>query len=155
MQAQILNLLNDLKRDLGLTYLFISHNLNVIRYFCDTTVVMYLGQIVEEGPSEAIHAEPLHPYTQALVSAVLVPEVGKQHQRVVLTGDVPSPVNPPPGCRFHTRCPYAMEICRHTAPVLVEQQAGHRVACHLYTADGHTSAAKATAVKGGGRHATE
>ena len=116
---------------------------------------MYLGQIVEEGPSEAIHAEPLHPYTRALISAVLVPEVGKQHQRVVLTGDVPSPINPPPGCRFHTRCPFAMEICRHTAPVLAEQQAGHRVACHLYPADGHTSAAKATAVKGGGRHATE
>jgi oligopeptide/dipeptide ABC transporter ATP-binding protein len=136
VQAQILNLLNDLKRDLGLTYLFISHNLNVIEYFCDSTMVMYLGQIVEEGPSEAIHAEPLHPYTQALVSAVLVPEVGKQRDRVILKGDVPSPVNPPSGCRFHTRCPYAMDICRQVQPVLGEQVTGHRVACHLYGREG-------------------
>ena len=86
VQAQILNLLNDLKRELGLTYLFISHNLNVVEYFCDTTVVMYLGQVVESGPSEAIHAEPMHPYTQALMSAVLVPEVGRQRNRLVLSG---------------------------------------------------------------------
>jgi oligopeptide transport system ATP-binding protein len=132
VQAQILNLLNDLKRDLGLTYLFISHNLNVVEYFCDVTTVMYLGQVVESGPSEAIHAEPLHPYTQALISAVLVPEVGRQRDRLVLTGDVPSPVNPPAGCRFHTRCPYAMDVCRHAPPPLLEQRPGHRVACHLY-----------------------
>ena len=132
VQAQILNLLNDLKRDLGLTYLFVSHNLNVVEYFCDTTVVMYLGQVVESGPSEAIHADPLHPYTQALISAVLVPEVGKQRDRVVLSGDVPSPVHPPSGCRFHTRCPFAMEICREVQPPLLEQASGHRAACHLY-----------------------
>jgi oligopeptide transport system ATP-binding protein len=134
VQAQILNLLNDLKRDLGLTYLFISHNLNVVAYFCDATAVMYLGQIVESGPSETVHAEPLHPYTQALVSAVLVPEVGRQRNRLVLGGDVPNPVHPPSGCRFHTRCPYAMEVCRQVAPPLVEQGPGHRVACHLYPA---------------------
>jgi oligopeptide/dipeptide ABC transporter ATP-binding protein len=143
VQAQILNLLNDLKRDLGLTYLFISHNLNVVEYFCDLTTVMYLGQVVESGPSEAIHAEPLHPYTQALISAVLVPEVGRQRDRLVLTGDVPSPVNPPAGCRFHTRCPYAMDVCRHTPPPQLEQRPGHRVACHLYPNSVH-------AMKGGG-----
>ncbi len=100
VQAQILNLLNDLKRELGLTYLFISHNLNVVEYFCDTTVVMYLGQVVESGPSEAIHAEPMHPYTKALMSAVLVPEVGHQRNRLVLSGDIPSPVNPLAGVGF-------------------------------------------------------
>jgi oligopeptide/dipeptide ABC transporter ATP-binding protein len=141
VQAQILNLLNDLKRDLGLTYLFISHNLNVVAYFCDTTVVMYLGQIVESGPSEEIHAEPKHPYTRALMSAVLVPEVGKQQDRVVLTGDVPSPSNPPPGCRFHTRCPLAMDICRQVQPPLIALSAQRRVACHLYPADGIEPAA--------------
>ena len=134
VQAQILNLLNDLKRDLGLTYLFISHNLNVVAYFCDATAVMYLGQIVESGPSETVHAEPLHPYTQALVSAVLEPEVGRQRNRLVLSGDVPNPANPPSGCRFHTRCPYAMEVCRQVTPALVAQAPGHRVACHLYPA---------------------
>ena len=132
VQAQILNLLNDLKRDLGLTYLFISHNLNVVEYFCDTTVVMYLGRIVEEGPSDVVLSEPLHPYTRALVSAVLVPEVGKQRERLVLTGDVPSPINPPSGCRFHTRCPWAMEICKTVDPPLREYMAGRRVACHLF-----------------------
>jgi oligopeptide transport system ATP-binding protein len=132
VQAQILNLLNDLKRDLGLTYLFISHNLNVVEYFCDQTVVMYLGKVVESGPSEAIHAEPMHPYTQALISAVLMPEVGAKTSRIVLTGDVPSPLDPPQGCRFHTRCPYAMDICRSVEPALLEQRPGHRVACHLY-----------------------
>lgn len=149
VQAQILNLLNDLKREFGLTYLFISHNLNVVKYFCDTTVVMYLGQIVEEGPSEAIHAEPLHPYTQALVSAVLEPELGKRRNRLILTGDVPSPVNPPSGCRFHTRCPFAMEICIQVQPVLTAQAPGHRVACHLYTEDGKAGAG-ITQAKGGG-----
>ena len=94
------------------------------------------GQVVESGPSEAIHSEPLHPYTQALISAVLVPEVGRQRDRIVLKGDVPSPVNPPAGCRFHTRCPFVMDICRQTAPPLTEQSPGHRVACHLYPAPG-------------------
>lgn len=132
VQAQILNLLNDLKQDLGLTYLFVSHNLNVVEYFCDTTIVMYLGKIVESGPSDAMHAEPLHPYTQALMSAVLLPEVGSQRERIVLGGDVPSPINPPAGCRFHTRCPFAMDICRRLEPQLAEHGAGRRVACHLY-----------------------
>jgi len=134
VQAQILNLLNDLKQERGLTYLFISHNLNVVEYFCDTTVVMYLGQIAEQGPSDVIHAEPLHPYTRALVSAVLVPDVGKQPERIILHGDVPSPIDPPSGCRFHTRCPFAMDVCKVQAPVLTEQAPGHRVACHLYPA---------------------
>jgi oligopeptide transport system ATP-binding protein len=153
VQAQILNLLNDLKRDLGLTFLFISHNLNVVAYFCDTTLVMYLGQIVESGPSEEIHAEPLHPYTRALMSAVLVPEVGKQQDRLVLAGDVPSPSNPPQGCRFHTRCPFAMEICRQVQPPLLEQAPLHRVACHLYPADGMAPSAGIDAAKGGASRA--
>jgi oligopeptide transport system ATP-binding protein len=132
VQAQILNLLNDLKRELGLTYLFISHNLNIVEYFCDTTVVMYLGQVVESGPSEAIHAEPMHPYTQALMSAVLMPEVGRQRNRLVLSGDIPSPANPPSGCRFHTRCPFAMDICREVAPAPIQIGDRHTVSCHLY-----------------------
>jgi oligopeptide/dipeptide ABC transporter ATP-binding protein len=154
VQAQILNLLNDLKRELGLTYLFISHNLNIVEYFCDTTVVMYLGQIVESGPSEAIHAEPMHPYTRALMSAVLVPEVGRQRNRLVLAGDIPSPVNPPSGCRFHTRCPFVMEICRQVQPVLTEQAPGHRVACHLFPVDGQAPAPSVGREKGGVDHAT-
>jgi oligopeptide/dipeptide ABC transporter ATP-binding protein len=111
---------------------------------------MYLGQVVESGPSEAIHGEPMHPYTQALMSAVLIPEVGQRRDRLVLSGDVPSPLDPPPGCRFHTRCPFAMEICRQTPPPLVEQRPGHRVACHLYTVDGN--AATPASGKGGGAH---
>ena len=146
VQAQILNLLNDLKRDLGLTYLFISHNLNVVEYFCDTTIVMYLGRIVEEGPSDAVLSEPLHPYTRALVSAVLVPEVGKQRERLVLKGDVPSPIDPPSGCRFHTRCPWAIEICKTVDPPLREHGSGRRVACHLFDGDPSSSGA---AGKGG------
>ena len=132
VQAQVLNLLNDLKQNLGLTYLFVSHNLNIVEYFCDTTIVMYLGKIVESGPSEAMHAMPLHPYTKALMSAVLLPEVGAQPDRIVLSGDVPSPINPPPGCRFHTRCPHAMDICRHVEPLLAEHAPARHVACHLY-----------------------
>jgi oligopeptide transport system ATP-binding protein len=154
VQAQILNLLNDLKRELGLTYLFISHDLNVVEYFCDTTVVMYLGQVAESGPSEAIHAEPMHPYTQALMSAVLVPEVGRQRNRLVLSGDIPSPVNPPSGCRFHTRCPFAMEICRQVQPLLTEQAPGHQVACHLFPVDGQVPVSSAGREKGGVDHAT-
>ncbi len=132
VQAQILNLLNDLKAKLGLTYLFVSHNLSVVEYFCDLTLVMYLGKIVEAGPSDVLHAEPLHPYTKALMSAVLVPEVGQQRERIILTGEIPSPMNPPQGCRFHTRCPYAMDVCKAVEPALSEQAAGHQVACHLY-----------------------
>jgi oligopeptide transport system ATP-binding protein len=132
VQAQILNLLNDLKQDLGLTYLFISHNLNVVEYFCDTTIVMYLGKIVETGPSEEMHADPLHPYTRALMSAVLLPEVSSRRDHIVLSGDVPSPLNPPSGCRFHTRCPHVMEICRSLEPALAEHTPARRVACHLY-----------------------
>jgi oligopeptide transport system ATP-binding protein len=154
VQAQILNLLNDLKREFGLTYLFISHNLNIVEYFCDTTVVMYLGQVVESGPSEAIHAEPMHPYTQALMSAVLVPEVGRHRNRLVLSGDIPSPVNPPSGCRFHTRCPFAMDICREVQPLLAEQAPGHQVACHLFPVDGQMPASSAEWEKGGVDHAT-
>ncbi len=153
VQAQILNLLNDLKRDLGLTYLFISHNLNVVEYFCDATVVMYLGQIAEEGPSDAIHDQPLHPYTRALVSAVLTPEVGRQRDRLVLKGEIPSPVDPPSGCRFHTRCPFAMDICKSIQPTLTEQAPGHRVACHLFPAGAAAIASENGLEKGGASHA--
>jgi oligopeptide transport system ATP-binding protein len=148
VQAQILNLLNDLKRDLSLTYLFISHNLNVVRYFSDNIAVMYLGQVVDYGPAAAIYQPPYHPYTESLLAAVPVPDPTVKTEHIRLEGTVPSPLNPPSGCRFHTRCPWAMELCRTVPPPLREQAPGHRVACHLYTAD--PKPASATAIGKGG-----
>ncbi|WP_212525925.1 oligopeptide/dipeptide ABC transporter ATP-binding protein [Actibacterium sp. MT2.3-13A] len=130
IQAQIIQLLTDLKREMGLTYLFISHDISVIGYLSDRVAVMYLGEVVELGPVETVLSNPRHPYTQSLMSAV--PEVDRpgHKARVRLTGDLPSPLAPPPGCKFHTRCPLATEICRHKAPVSETVGAGHTAACH-------------------------
>lgn len=134
IQAQIVNLLKRLQRDLGLTYLFISHDLSMVRYVSDRIAVMYLGKIVELGNSDEVAANPLHPYTQALWSAVPIPDpdIEETRTRIVLEGDVPSPANPPQGCRFCTRCPQVMEICLHELPELRELAPSHWVACHLY-----------------------
>jgi oligopeptide/dipeptide ABC transporter ATP-binding protein len=131
VQSQILNLLEDLQKDMGLAYLFISHNLNVVAYMSDRVAVMYLGKIVEVARTEELHARPLHPYSQALLSSVPVADPTCQKQGAVLSGDVPSPIHPPPGCRFHTRCPYAREECKMILPELREIGPDHYVACHL------------------------
>ncbi len=130
VQAQIVNLLEDLRQAHGLTYLFISHDLNLVHHISDRIGVMYLGKLVEVGESDAIFYNPRHPYTQALLGAIPLPQVDDQ-ELVVLQGTVPSPVNPPSGCRFHTRCPLAQEICRREAPPLQEIQPGRWVACHF------------------------
>jgi oligopeptide/dipeptide ABC transporter ATP-binding protein len=131
IQSQVLNLLNDLKHELKLTYLLIAHNLAVVKYISNRIGVMYLGKMVEIAPSVEIYSNPLHPYTQALVAAIPQPDPNLRHRRAVLTGDLPSPVNPPPGCRFHTRCPIAhKEICAVHVPELREFTPGHFAACH-------------------------
>ncbi|MGJ3560992.1 ABC transporter ATP-binding protein [Streptomyces sp. INA 01156] len=133
IQAQVVNLLEELQEELGLTYLVIAHDLAVVRHISDTIGVMYLGSLVEEAPSDVLYAEPKHPYTKALMSAVPVPdpEVEDKRERILLTGDLPSPANPPSGCRFHTRCPWAQaERCATERPELKDVGGGHRVACH-------------------------
>jgi peptide/nickel transport system ATP-binding protein len=130
IQSQILNLLRDLQQQFGLTYLFIAHNLAVVRYISDRIAVMYLGKLAELATSEEIFRQPLHPYTQALLSAIPQPDPTLKRQRVVLKGDVPSPINPPSGCRFHTRCPIAMAVCREKEPTWRHMGGGHMVACH-------------------------
>jgi len=130
VQAQILNLLKSLQREFGLTYLFISHNLAVIRQVSHRTAVMYLGRVVELAETEKIYNEPKHPYTSALVSAVPIPDPSRRTELAALEGDVPSPVNIPPGCRFNTRCPYATEKCRRETPPLVEIAPSHWIECH-------------------------
>ena len=131
VQAQIINLLEDLRHTYGLTYVFISHDLSVVQHISDRIGVMYLGQLVEIGPSTAVFDAPLHPYTQALLAAIPVPEVGRERKRVALKGSVPSSANPPAGCRFHTRCPIAQDVCKVQEPPLREVQPGRSAACHL------------------------
>ncbi|MDR3318934.1 MAG: ATP-binding cassette domain-containing protein [Clostridiales bacterium] len=133
IQAQIINLLKDLQRDLNLTYLFISHDLSVVEHISDTIGVMYLGSLVESGDKSGIFGNPMHPYTQALFSAVPIPDPKTKMKRIILAGDIPSPVNPPSGCKFHTRCPHCTDICKDVAPKFSECEPGHHVACHLYT----------------------
>jgi oligopeptide/dipeptide ABC transporter ATP-binding protein len=131
VQAQIINLLVELKEAYQLTYLFISHDLGVVRYISDRIAVMYLGKLVEVGPTEAVLDSPFHPYTQALLASMPIPEPRSREWRFVLEGAVPSPANPPPGCRFHTRCPSAQPICQAQEPTLHPVFPDHRVACHL------------------------
>jgi oligopeptide transport system ATP-binding protein len=133
IQAQVVNLLEDLQKERGLTYLFIAHDLSMVRHIADRVAVMYLGRVVELADKQALYNTPLHPYSQALLSAVPVPDpaVEAKRQRVILTGDVPSPANPPKGCTFHTRCPLAEERCKAETPVWREARPGHWVACHL------------------------
>ena len=132
IQAQVLNLLQQLQKDFNLTYLFISHDLSVVEYISDTVGVMYLGNLVEYGTTEDIFRNPLHPYTEALFSAIPIPDPEAKMNRIVLEGSIPSPANPPEGCKFHTRCAHCMERCKHEAPVQKEVEPGHYVVCHLY-----------------------
>ncbi|WP_137742748.1 ABC transporter ATP-binding protein [Robertmurraya siralis] len=132
IQSQVINLLQKLQDDLHLTYLFITHDISVVRHISDRIGVMYLGNIVEEGRNEDIFAKPLHPYTQALFSAVPRTNRGGKRERIVLKGEIPSPLNPPSGCMFHTRCPFALEKCRIEVPQRKEMKQDHYVACHLY-----------------------
>lgn len=130
VQAQILNLLKDLQRKYKLTYLFITHDLNVVQYFCDRIAVMYLGEIVEIGKTEEIGTSPKHPYAEALFSAIPMHDGGEE--RIILKGDLPNPANPPTGCPFHTRCPYVMDICRETKPTEYNLSSTHKITCHRY-----------------------
>ena len=132
IQAQVLNLMQDIQKQFNLTYIFIAHDLSVVEYISDRIIVMYLGNIVEISKAEGLYKNPLHPYTQALLSAIPIPVVGADKNRIVLEGDVPSPINKPSGCAFHTRCKKAMDICKTQTPVIKNIDSEHMVACHLY-----------------------
>jgi len=131
VQAQIVNLLVELQKQHGLTYMFISHSLGVVQHVSNRIAVLYLGELVELGPQQGISESPRHPYTQALFSSTPVADPDRSSQRIILEGQVPSPSNPPPGCRFHTRCPYVMDVCRTEIPAAVTVGEGHWAACHL------------------------
>lgn len=133
IQAQVINLMKDLQTKNGLTYLFISHDLSVVEYLADMVGVMYLGSLVELATKEQIFANPKHPYTEALLSAVPIPDPDKKMNRIILEGDIPSASNPPKGCKFHTRCPKCMDICKEQAPLWKDYGNGHYTACHLYS----------------------
>jgi oligopeptide transport system ATP-binding protein len=133
IQAQVINLLDDLQKDLGLSYLFIAHNLNVVEHISNRVAVMYLGKIVELASDTELYSKPQHPYTEALLSAVPIPDPTVKKKRIILEGDVPSPINPPSGCHFHTRCPYKEKICEEVEPEFKDIGGGHWVACHLRT----------------------
>ncbi len=132
IQAQVINLLQDLQKQLDLTYLFIAHDLSVVRHISTRVAVMYVGKIIEVADRNRLYANPMHPYTQALLSAIPIPDpaIERRRKRIILTGDIPSPVNPPAGCRFHTRCPIAFERCRVEVPAFTEYESGHLAACH-------------------------
>ena len=132
IQAQILNLMRELQRKYQLTYIFISHNLSVVKHICDRIAVMYLGNIVEIAPKKELFDNPLHPYTKALFSAIPIPDPTVKRERIVLQGSIPSPANPPSGCKFHTRCANCMKCCEEETPVQREIEPGHFVCCHLY-----------------------
>ena len=132
IRSQVLNFMKQIQKDFGLTYMFISHDLSVVRYISDRIAVMYLGQVVELTDKKELYDNPLHPYTEVLLSAIPIPDTEVHRKKIILTGDVPSPLSPPNGCRFHTRCPKAMECCKTIEPKLHEVKKGHMVCCHLY-----------------------
>jgi oligopeptide/dipeptide ABC transporter ATP-binding protein len=131
VQAQVINLLTDLQEEFGISYLFIAHDLAVVQHISHRVAVMYLGRIVERADRRALFTEPLHPYTEALLDSVPVPEPARRHEKLVISGEVPSPMQPPPGCRFHTRCPLVQDRCRTEAPAMIEARPHHFVACHV------------------------
>ena len=142
IQAQIINLLRELQKDMGLTYLFISHDLSVVEHISDTVGVMYLGTMVEFAETQKIFDHPLHPYTEALFSAIPVPDPQYKMERIVLEGSIPSPANPPAGCKFHTRCKKCMEVCKYAVPEWTEVEPGHFCACHLHNSAAQNAAAE-------------
>ena len=143
IQSQVLNLMNQLKRDMNLTYIFVAHDLSVVEHISDRVGVMYLGNFVEEGDKYSLYQNPLHPYTQALLSAVPIPDPKAKKERIILEGNIPSALNPPTGCKFHTRCPKCMERCKTEAPQKYQVGDDHFVYCHLYDTEEAKKNAKA------------
>ncbi|MFC3748886.1 ABC transporter ATP-binding protein [Paenibacillus sp. GCM10012306] len=141
IQSQVINLMQDLQREFGLTYLFIAHDLSVVKHICDRVAVMYLGRIIEITDKHSLYSHPQHPYTQALLSAVPEPDPDIRKERIILQGEVPSPANAPVGCSFHTRCPHVMEVCRKERPPLLETDTAHFTACHLHDRTTHSQLA--------------